>query len=120
MNLQPRLLEAESVTISDMAVDLEIRIIEQRRCSVVVALSREGGLEPLPASAIAVELYDSDGDIVDLIEDTEGLLPEFGGGLGTSVNASFRFQLTDAPPARAVVAVLGERASIQISEKRIP
>lgn len=118
--LRPRLLKAETVTISGMAVDLEVQILEQGTCSVVVALSREGGLEPLKASTVAVDLYDANADIVDLIEAPDGLLPEFGGGLGITINARFCFQIADAPPVRAVVAVLDERESIRIFEQQNP
>jgi hypothetical protein len=55
------------------------------------------------AAEVQVQLLAADGEDLDLLEAPKELLPEFGGGLGTIVNARYRFDKGASPAALLIV-----------------
>ena len=91
-------LDPARVPVDDMTVTAQVKRVGTA-WEVVVVLSRPTEQPPMGAAEVHVELLASDGEPLDLLEAPQGLLPEFWGGLGASVNARYRFSARALPPA---------------------
>ncbi|MBV9778566.1 MAG: hypothetical protein JOY62_01220 [Acidobacteriaceae bacterium] len=83
-------------------------------CEVTVVFSRADNLAPLEAHDVEAQLLDARGTPLQLLERPSGNLVEFGGTLGNSVNALFRFQSSGGAPSEALVSYRGESVRFQI------
>lgn len=95
-------LEPPRASMNDMTVTALVKSVETA-WEVVVAFSRPNERPPMGAAEVRVQMLAADGEALDVLEAPKGLLPEFGGGLGTSVNARYRFGKGASPPARLIV-----------------
>jgi hypothetical protein len=95
-------LEPPRVSVDDMTVTAQVKQVGTV-WEVVVVFSRLSEQPPMGAAEVQVQLLASDGEAMDLLEAPKGGLPEFGGGLGTSVNARYRFGKRTLPPAHLIV-----------------
>jgi hypothetical protein len=95
-------LEPARASINDMTVTAQVKAAGTA-WEVVVAFSRLNELPPMEAAEVEVRLLAADGEALDLLEAPGGVLPEFGGGLGTSVNARYRFRKRPSLPTDLIV-----------------
>ena len=95
-------LEPPRASMNDMTVTALVKSVETA-WEVVVVFSRPSERPPMEAAEVQVQMLASDREALDILESPKGLLPEFGGGLGTSVNARYRFGKGASPPAHLIV-----------------
>jgi hypothetical protein len=95
-------LEPARAPMGDMTVTAQVKPAGST-WEIVVVFSRLNEQPAMAAAEVQVQLLTADGEALDLLEAPEGILPEFGGGLGTSVNARYRFGKRPLPPARLIV-----------------
>jgi hypothetical protein len=100
-DLAVNLVPARS-SMGDMTVTGRVRIVGQV-WEVVVVLSRPAGTQPIAAAEVQVQLIAANGELMELLDGPRGPLPEFGGGLGTSVNARYRFGSRMSLPERLII-----------------
>lgn len=93
LNLEPRRTSMDDMTVTALVKPAGTA------WEVVVVFSRPNEQPPMGAAEVQVQMLTSDGEALDILEAPKGLLPEFGGGLGTSVNARYRFGKSASPPA---------------------
>jgi len=74
---------------------------------VEIVITRGPDADRVAATDLRVGLWDRQGGALEVEEQPDGLLPQAGGGLGVSVNASYRF--VGAEPARLIVEYAGQR-----------
>lgn len=109
--------EPARAPLGDMAVTAQIKGMGPA-WEVVVAFSRANDLAPVSADDVETRLLSSDGGALDLLEAPTGLLPEFGGGLGTSVNARYRFDRRDALPEQLIVRYGSTEVAFRLGSAR--
>ena len=97
LNLNP-----PSAPMDDMTVTAQVKPMETA-WEVIVVFSRANAQPPMVAAEVQVQLLAAGGEGLDILEAPKGFLPEFGGGLGTSVNARYRFGMGASPPAHLIV-----------------
>jgi hypothetical protein len=95
-------LEPPRMSMDNMTVTAQVKLAETV-WEVVVVFSRPNEQPPMGAAEVQVQMLASDGEALDILEAPKGLLPEFGGGLGTSVNARYRFGKGASPPTHLIV-----------------
>ena len=95
-------LEPPRASMDDMTVTAQVKPVGTA-WEVVVVFSRPNEQPPMGAAEVQVQMLASDGEALDMLEAPKGLLPEFGGGLGTSVNARYRFGKGASPLAHLIV-----------------
>ncbi|HSR98995.1 MAG TPA: hypothetical protein VLM79_18195 [Kofleriaceae bacterium] len=106
-------LDPARASLDDMTVTAQVESGETM-LEVVVVFSRPNGKPPMPASTVDVQVFDTQGHALALLNSPNGMLPEFGGGLGTSVNARYRFSMRSDPPGRLVVRYGGKELTFQL------
>ena len=106
-------LDPARAALDDMTVTAQVQSGETI-LEVVVVFSRPNGKPPMPASAVDVQVFDTQGHALALLNSPNGMLPEFGGGLGTSVNARYRFSMRSSPPGRLVVRHGGKEVTFPL------
>jgi hypothetical protein len=107
-------LEPARASVEDMSVTAQVRQVGMA-WEVVVAFSRLNGMPPMSGNEVNARLFASTGESLDLLEAPHGLLPEFGGGLGTSVNARYRFDACASFPARLVIRYKATELSFRLT-----
>lgn len=69
----------------------------------LIILSREPDRPPIDASELTVILENAGGTALAVLAAPTGTLPEWIGGLGTAINARYRFAGDNGPPTRLTV-----------------
>lgn len=106
-------LSPESAVLNNMTVTAVVRSFGTF-WEVTVVFSRQNEQPPMVADDLWVGMYDKRGTPLALAEAPKGLLPEFGGGLGSSVNARYRFEKHALPLVRLVIRYKSEQAAFQL------
>lgn len=106
-------LSPESAVLNNMTVTAVVRSIGTS-WEVIIVFSRHSEQSAMFADDLWVGLYDERGAPLALVQTPEGLLPEFGGGLGSSVNARYLFEKHELPAARLMVRHKSEQAAFQL------
>jgi hypothetical protein len=88
--------------LDEMSVTVRVES-DGAQLEVIVALSRPNGRPPMESAELRVQVLDSDGVPLPLLEAPKGFLPEFGGGLGATLNARYRFSKQASPPTHVIV-----------------
>lgn len=81
---------------------------------VTAVFARAPNLPPLHGEDVSVQLLDPQGKSMNILESPSKVLPEFGGSLGNSANAHFRFENSGVAPAELVVTYRGEATRFRI------
>ena len=82
---------------------------------VVVVFGRAAGLPPMMGAEVDAELVDREGKSLPPVSRPEGTLAE-AGGMGSSVNAPFRFRMDGRIPAQLKVSYRGETHTFCVRE----
>ncbi|MBP2326541.1 hypothetical protein JOF56_006926 [Kibdelosporangium banguiense] len=110
-----RVVVPRSQVLGDWSVSAELGYDPATgRTDVVVVISRAAGQPPLLAEDIDVRLLAADEQPLQVAQQPTGPLVEFGGSLGTSVNARFDFE--GAEPAFLAVAAHGGSVRFRVEE----
>ena len=112
-------LDPARASLDDMTVTAQVQSGETT-LEVIVVFSRANGEPPMPASAVDAQVFDTQGGALALLNSPSGMLPEFSGGLGSSVNARYRFSMRSSPPGRLVVRHGGKEVTFQLISSSAP
>ena len=82
--------------------------------NVTIVFSRSAGLPAMQGQDVDVQLIDSNGAVMPVVERPSGPLVEFGGSLGNSVNAAFSFRSSHLEPKELVVTYQGEAGRFRV------
>ena len=110
-------LEPARASVDDMTVTAQVNPVGTA-WEVVVVFSRLNQQPSMEAAEVQVQLLASDGEAMDLLEAPESVLPEFEGGLGTSVNARYRFGKLASPPAQLIVRLRTKEVAFRLVPAR--
>ena len=84
------------------------------RWDVTVILSRAPDLPPIQGRDVDAQLLDARGSPLHVLERPQGVLAEFGGGLGSSATSLFRFQDSGVLPAELLVSYQDQTARFRV------
>ena len=108
-------LEPRTSTVAGMSVLAQVTADKSKDSwDVTIVFSRAVGLPPMQAEEVDAQLIDTRGKAKPVVERPSGPLVEFGGSLGNSVNASFRFHDSRLEPGELVVTCRGETARFRV------
>ena len=80
----------------------------------LIILSRQPDRPPIDASELEVGLENASGTALAVLDAPTGTLPEWIGGLGTAINARYRFASDNGPPARLTVTRGNDQARFTV------
>jgi hypothetical protein len=108
-------VEPKTSSLGGMSVSASLNRGESHAgWDVTIVFARAPNLPPLQGEEVSVQLLDSQGKSMSILERPSKVLPEFGGSLGNSANAHFHFESSGVTPAELVVTYRGEVTRFRI------
>ncbi len=115
------LVEPKTISIAGMSVSAKVSPDRDgNRWNVTVVFSRAADLPPLDGRDVEAQLLDDKGSPLELLERPSGVLVEFGGSLGNSANAEFRFRRPDVIPAKLLVTYRASQGVFALRPASVP
>jgi hypothetical protein len=107
--------EPFSIPLGENSISAVLGFDESGKCwDVTVVIQRASGQPQIRGDEVKAQLSDERGAELQTLTQASGLLVEAGGSLGTSANAQFQFESSDAAPSCLLVTYQGQTVSFRI------